>query len=137
MIWSPEHGHWHDPKKTAAPSQSPVVIDMQGAPAGAVRTEGTNVGIDANAIANALPMAKGQPGPAPEGKVWSTEHSHWHDKPKNLETVHLGTVNYPSQPVPQPGPAPAGTVWSEEHGHWHKAGATPGAPAATTTAPPQ
>lgn len=46
-------------------------------------------------------------GPAPPGKVWSTEHSHWHDLPAGGGT-----------PAP-PGDAPAGKVWSPEHGHWH------------------
>ncbi len=58
---------------------------------------------------------EGPVGPAPPGKVWSAEHGHWHD--------------VPSPGLPRPaGPAPPGKVWSEEHGHWHDA-AGPAAPA--------
>jgi len=75
------------------------------------------------------------PGPAPEGKVWSEEHGHWHDV-----TVTVGEPVFdpgaaaagPAQPAaavaktPQPpGEAPEGKVWSEEHGHWHDAPPTP------------
>jgi hypothetical protein len=135
-VWSPEHGHWHDAK--SAGDSSPIKIDMNPS-SPAVRTENGAIRIDGNALAAAADEMRlpGQPdGPAPEGKVWSTEHKHWHDKPGTPPpTVHLGTVNRPSQPVPPPGPAPAGMVWSAEHGHWHKAGATPAAPAATGTQP--
>lgn len=66
------------------------------------------------------------PGPAPAGKVWSTEHGHWHDT-GNPQAIKLNTQGEgltqtarPAAPVPQPtGPAPAGKVWSAEHGHWH------------------
>lgn len=46
------------------------------------------------------------------GRVWSSEHGHWHD-------VGGGR---PAGPVPAPGPpgpAPPDKVWSYEHGHWH------------------
>jgi len=80
------------------------------------------------------------PGPAPDGKVWSPEHGHWHDAPGAAAPVSVapGAVSTtitpdPPQPGPQPpGPAPEGKVWSEEHGHWHdapragEADATPG-----------
>jgi hypothetical protein len=93
-----------------------------------VKSEAGGIRIDGKALAAAADEMRvpGQPaGPAPAGKIWSAEHKHWHDKPAAPPaTVHLGTVNRPSKPVPQPGPAPAGTVWSPEHGHWHKAGAT-------------
>jgi hypothetical protein len=49
------------------------------------------------------PIDRAQPGPAPEGKVWSEEHGHWHDLP------------------PAGLPESEGRVWSEEHGHWHDA----------------
>lgn len=29
---------------------------------------------------NSKSASNGAPGPAPEGKVWSKEHGHWHDK---------------------------------------------------------
>ncbi|MFN0157811.1 MAG: SEC-C metal-binding domain-containing protein [Bacteroidota bacterium] len=55
------------------------------------------------------------PGPAPPGKVWSSEHGHWHDAPDaaNAQTQTTGLTPQP------PGEAPAGKVWSPEHGHWH------------------
>jgi hypothetical protein len=56
------------------------------------------------------------PGPAPEGKVWSPEHGHWHDAPGTTP------ASTPGQLTPQPpGPAPEGKVWVPEHGHWHDA----------------
>lgn len=30
---------------------------------------------------NTQKAGSGAPGPAPEGKVWSDEHGHWHDAP--------------------------------------------------------
>jgi len=58
-----------------------------------------------------------QPGIAPPGKVWSAEHGHWHDAPKENAQ--------PAAITPQPpGPAPAGKVWSTEHGHWHDSAQT-------------
>lgn len=67
------------------------------------------------------------PGPAPEGKVWSPEHGHWHDAPAGATPSVQGSAQSQMQPAPQPpGPAPEGKVWSEEHGHWHDApGSTP------------
>jgi hypothetical protein len=121
QVWSPEHGHFHDAAAANAPS--PIQIDMNPGNA-AVKTDGGAIRIDGQALAAAAGEMRlpGQPdGPAPEGKVWSTEHAHWHDKPKLQETIHLGTLNYPSEPVAAPTPAPAGKVWSPEHGHWHDA----------------
>ena len=69
------------------------------------------------------------PGPPPVGKVWSTEHGHWHDAATS--PVQMPIPQQPPAPVtptPQPpGPVPAGKVWSPEHGHWHDV--TPPAPA--------
>ena len=49
------------------------------------------------------------------GKVWSSEHNHWHDAPPNLIEK-----NKKSQVSPQPeGTPPLGKVWSPEHNHWH------------------
>ena len=56
LVWSAEHGHWHDPATGMEPSTAP------GAPMGMPQ--------------GALPP----PGVAPPGKVWSVEHGHWHDK---------------------------------------------------------
>ncbi len=69
-VWSPEHGHYHDLQPSAGqspislPGQSPITTPgSQAAPAGITNTP--------------------QPaGPVPTGKVWSTEHGHWHDAPK-------------------------------------------------------
>ncbi|MEE9553781.1 MAG: hypothetical protein V3W18_05735 [candidate division Zixibacteria bacterium] len=59
------------------------------------------------------PLQPQPPGPAPDGKVWSAEHGHWHD---------AGTTD-PAEdykPGPQPpGLVPSGKIWSYEHGHWH------------------
>jgi SEC-C motif len=69
-------------------------------------------------------------GAAPPGKVWSTEHGHWHDAaPRQGGNGNAGAApiqatqaTVPVQRKPQPpGPAPAGKVWSAEHGHWHDA----------------
>jgi hypothetical protein len=77
------------------------------------------------------------PGPAPEGKVWSPEHGHWHDAPApgtpQTNTANVTPNSASQQLTPQPpGPAPEGKVWSAEHGHWHDAPAT----ATTTTQTP-
>lgn len=63
-VWSAEHGHWHD---AAAPAGTPSPIQASTVP---VRPATTSVPVNA---------PKPQPGPAPEGKVWSAEHGHWHD----------------------------------------------------------
>lgn len=75
------------------------------------------------------------PGAVPPGKVWSTEHGHWHDaqpagtdSPIKIEAAPgvvatANPVGTPSTPPP-PGPAPAGKVWSPQHGHWHDADPT-------------
>lgn len=68
-----------------------------------------------------------QPGPAPEGKIWSAEHGHWHDALGEQTTNNpfgqpFGQpAGQPANPLtPQPdGPVPEGKVWSAEHGHWH------------------
>jgi hypothetical protein len=77
------------------------------------------------------------PGPAPQGKVWSVEHGHWHDvnatgtpqtpSPIRVDMagggpqVQVQTSGKPAAPSTQqpPGAAPPGMVWSPEHGHWH------------------
>ena len=59
-------------------------------------------------------------GTAPPGKVWSEEHGHWHDAPKQVS----GPIeNRPKRIAPPNNPdknnPPPGKVWSEEHGHFH------------------
>ncbi len=61
------------------------------------------------------PLQTQPPGPAPEGKVWSPEHRHWHDTAGSASDF---ATKFTPQP---PGPAPEGKVWSSEHGHWHNA----------------
>lgn len=67
-VWSVEHGHWHDiGASPSSPAASPIKIEQtSGVPL--TPTVGANVPQPAGAV--------------PEGKVWSPEHGHWHDKPK-------------------------------------------------------
>ena len=76
--------------------------------------------------AEGVPGSPQPPGPAPEGKVWSVEHGHWHDAagaaPASGATGQPSAAQPSFQPGPQPpGPVPEGKVWSAEHGHWHDA----------------
>ncbi|MDA1275547.1 MAG: SEC-C metal-binding domain-containing protein [Verrucomicrobia bacterium] len=71
-------------------------------------------------------------GPAPEGKVWSPEHGHWHDLAATTgQDINPGVNSTPTPAglaslTPQPpGPVPDGKVWSPEHGHWHDVTPTP------------
>ena len=125
-VWSTEHGHWHDAPGASAPI--PVAMGASGPPSPAPAPE-------------SQPFAPGTPqpdGPAPAGKVWSSEHGHWHDAPGTNSAnapvpVVMGADGqmtpipapdaHPTSPgTPQPpGPPPAGKVWSTEHGHWHDA----------------
>jgi len=87
--------------------------------------------VAAPASSPASPSAPGElqpqpPGPAPEGKVWSSEHGHWHDAVAGESAstqLTPGNIVPPAQaytPAPQPdGPVPEGKEWSVEHGHWH------------------
>ncbi len=61
------------------------------------------------------PLQSQPPGPAPEGKVWSEEHGHWHDSSGSASDF---ATKFTPQP---PGPPPEGKIWSAEHGHWHDA----------------
>lgn len=53
-------------------------------------------------------------GEAPEGKIWSPEHGHWH----NIGDTSACLFTVPGSEAPGPPPRP-GMVWSKEHGHWH------------------
>ena len=75
------------------------------------------------------------PGPAPEGKVWSPEHGHWHDivaagsQSSGANVSQATTLSAPATLTPQPpGLVPEGKVWSPEHGHWHDIPTQPAAP---------
>ena len=127
------------------PDSSPP---LQAVPSSSM-TPPTNAAPARNAAA---PASQGagtpQPGPAPPGKVWSSDHGHWHDEPGattanpgvqvspgQTQALQMPALQNPNQaakpPVQQPpGPAPEGKVWSAEHGHWHDAPkTTPAAPA--------
>jgi SEC-C motif len=69
-VWSAEHGHWHDAAApTPAPgAPSPIRIEQSSGPA--------------QPTGNTAPISVSRPQPpgeVPPGKVWSTEHGHWHD----------------------------------------------------------
>ena len=97
-VWSAEHGHWHD---LANPTEEP---NANGQP--------STVALD-NHLGGDGQYYPPPEGPAPDGKVWSTEHGHWH-------TVSEEQAQHSGKLVPQPpGPAPPGKTWSPEHGHWH------------------
>lgn len=117
-------------------AQAPVTPAV---PVPAASANGTVPGITP-AGAAALAPQPGAPSAAPEGKVWSNEHGHWHDKaPVNPVKIEMatpqrsGTLQQPSRAAA--GPA-AGQVWSEEHKHYHPASsATPDLSAAARNAP--
>jgi hypothetical protein len=68
-IWNVEHGHWHD-----APGAA-------GTQPGAAQPLTPQTGAQPAAQPTFTPGPQ-PPGPVPAGKVWSTEHGHWHDAPK-------------------------------------------------------
>lgn len=82
--WNVEHGHWHD---KAHQIQAPIQIDQNGKPV--IVTGGQQ---PITVTPGAPPQQQQQqpqftpapqpPGPVPAGKVWSVEHGHWHDLPK-------------------------------------------------------
>mgnify|MGYP001156876839 FL=1 len=57
-------------------------------------------------------------GNPPPGKVWSSEHGHWHDSPTISATTTPNPGSKGQKPQP-PGEPPPGKTWSSEHGHWH------------------
>ncbi len=70
-----------------------------------------------------LKPAPQPPGPAPVGKVWSTEHGHWHDAPIKIEATRQGGLTASTSPEP---PAQKGGLeWNEEHGHYHRVNPVP------------
>ena len=69
QVWSEEHGHWHDAPSTPVTPTTPA----QAKPAQPQEPASSNT---ATQVKSTRP-----PGPAPEGKVWSEEHGHWHNAP--------------------------------------------------------
>ena len=64
-------------------------------------------------------IGKNKPeGEAPNGKVWSAEHGHWHDA-KNPHDSFSADIKKSRDQLQKQGEAPPGKVWSPEHGHWH------------------
>jgi hypothetical protein len=101
-VWSYEHGHWHD----VVPTEGQPPRETVSQPQTASQQDGSP---STPALDSPAGIVTQPPGPAPEGKVWSAEHGHWHD------------IVLTPQP---PGPVPEGKVWSAEHGHWHDAPVT-------------
>ena len=92
---------------------------------------------------NKILTSDGQNNPPP-GKVWSPEHSHWHDATATSTPLSTPLIPQPSTPSTEstsepPGPAPPGKVWSPDHGHWHDAPVTttPVAPKTLSKTPPE
>ena len=58
--------------------------------------------------------------PAPPGKVWSEEHGHWHDTPKN-QNLPPNLINVPSRKknTEKNNLTPESKVWDDNHGHYH------------------
>lgn len=71
-VWSIDHGHWHD-----APVQANIPVNMQ--PQGGNSQSAAALQQQIAAAQAQFKPAPQPPGPVPEGKVWSTEHGHWHD----------------------------------------------------------
>ena len=76
-VWDVAHGHWHD----AAPAGAQPIQITPGAAPG---TTPINISPGtATAATPQTPFNAPQPdGPPPPGKVWSREHGHWHDAPR-------------------------------------------------------
>jgi hypothetical protein len=134
-VWSTEHGHWHDAPGAATSSGSatnPITITPGATPGSGTNPISITPGTTPGSGGELTPQP---PGPAPEGKVWSSEHGHWHNAPGAATPSGSGTNPISIAPgatpesggelTPQPpGPAPEGKVWSPEHGHWHNAPGT-------------
>ena len=76
-VWSPEHGHWHD-----APGSTPQTVTFdQNSPTATPGDPSSGITMTPQPMAAPGTLTPQPPGPAPEGKVWSPEHGHWHDAP--------------------------------------------------------
>lgn len=127
------------------------ITTAASAPAAANAPSGTPVADGGPAVTGTpasvaqTPAASQPPGPAPEGKVWSKEHGHWHDAAtgtskaspiqidSNSGVAALATAPGTSRPQVPVATPPPGKVWSAEHGHWHDA---PGAEKSPTAPKP-
>lgn len=101
-VWSPEHGHWHDQVQETT---------TMGALMG-----GANAAAPTPVPAPQFTPGPQPDGPAPEGKVWSPEHGHWHDQITTTTTMPVTALNGGAQPAapvitptPVESPAPAPT----------------------------
>lgn len=78
MVWNEEHGHYHRADPAAAAGVS--TADSGEAPATSVpRAQIPRISVGQDGVARGGAPLLPPPGPAPEGKVWSYEHGHWHD----------------------------------------------------------
>lgn len=132
-VWSAEHGHYHD-----GPSGPASVPQPRESASAAVPAESSQT--TAPAPASNVPASQ-PPGPAPAGKVWSSEHGHWHDASSvQIQPSQQGGLTAsPSTVQPRLGEPRPGMVWNEEHGHYHDIdpSAPPGADEAATTPVPR
>ena len=89
-VWSPEHGHWHDEPSAgaAAATNQSRPMTSQSIQMPSPQRQGTQQ------PAKNIPQPTGI---APEGKVWSPEHGHYHDAPK---TPPAGTAKPATQTTP-------------------------------------
>jgi len=91
-VWSPEHGHYHDAPGAAG---TPTTISS---------SELTPIPPPPGAPGTLTPEPEG---PAPEGKVWSAEHGHYHDAPGATPAIK---VDGGGEIVPIPPPAGSGAT---------------------------
>lgn len=129
-VWSAEHGHYHD-----GPSGAASAPQRGESSSAAVPAESSQTAATAPAPVNNTPGSQ-PPGPSPAGKVWSSEHGHWHDAPSvQVQASQQGGLTAsPSTAEPRPGQPRPGMVWNEEHGHYHEI--DPNAPPAAAEAAP-
>lgn len=85
-VWNEEHGHYHwaNPKAAAsADGANAGEVPMTSIP----RAQIPRVQIGPDGVARVTSPAS-PAGSAPEGKVWSPEHGHWHDAAPTLPSGH-------------------------------------------------
>ena len=80
QVWSEEHGHWHDAPATPARPATPATSTTPS------QANPTQAPASASSPASTQGNSTRPPGPAPEGKVWSEEHGHWHNAPTTEQT---------------------------------------------------